>query len=235
MIEIFPRSHEHRVMKARHRIHEKIIAKLIGEREKGFDSLLMIHEERMSPGVGAPLKNWLHCDCVRLVLKGSMSHQDQIGNLYIQKTDSLVAISTGSGMLCQAYNASDHEEVHFIEIWLKSANQNAQFQFQSQTLDESSFKNRLEEIASGVKSDSAALKLFANAAIFFSELDENQSISYALPEQNHCWLQLIEGEVQINDDKMMHSGEAAAISKESNLSICSRASTKFLLIKLFPS
>ncbi len=230
MIRLYPNSESFRLSEVKHRIHEKVISKLIGNKEKGFNPLILIHEERMSPGIGFPLKNLPNSECVRIILKGAMAHQDVMGNRCIQNQESVVLISTNPKVLCQAYNASDREEVHFIEVWMHSLKDNLPYHFQTHHFDGKDFEDLFVEFASS--NENAPLRLNQNASINYSELNIGKSLNYKISSNQYIWLQVLEGLIHVNEDSTLHVGDAAAISQEESLSILGEKFSKILLIDL---
>jgi redox-sensitive bicupin YhaK (pirin superfamily) len=68
--------------------------------------------------------------------------------------------------------------------------------------------------------------------LFASILSEGEEVSYELAEDRHAWVQLISGSLDVNGEKL-NSGDGAAISKETTLTIKARGdNSEFLLFDL---
>src|SRR5687768_14425205 len=80
-----------------------------------FRSLRVLNEDRVRPGVGYPIHAHHDMEILSLVLSGSLAHQDDMGNGSILYPGHVQLMTAGTGITHSETNASDKEEVHFLQ------------------------------------------------------------------------------------------------------------------------
>jgi len=78
---------------------------------------------------------------------------------------------------------------------------------------------------------SKSIKINQDVHLFLGKLPANGTVSHSLAGQRHAWMQLIEGDLELNGEKLS-SGDGAAVDNETDLNLASKKGAHFLLFDL---
>ena len=84
-----------------------------------FGKLIVFNDDIVKAGKGFGAHPHENAEIISLVLKGKLKHEDSKGNKEILNEGELQRISAGSGVWHSEFNASNTEEVHFLQIWIE--------------------------------------------------------------------------------------------------------------------
>ena len=85
----------------------------------GFSVLRVINDDVVQPGRGFDTHGHKDMEIVSYVVKGALKHKDSAGNEYQVPEGDIQVMSAGRGIMHSEYNASDTEEVNFLQIWIR--------------------------------------------------------------------------------------------------------------------
>lgn len=198
-------------------------------RHVGFKSLLVLNEDRVSPGKGFGTHPHSDMEIISYVVSGALEHQDSLGTKAVMKAGDVQRISAGRGVRHSEYNASTVEPVHFLQIWLEPDTEGV-----TPNYAEKSFSaiepGSLQLIASkGGRLDS--LPIHQNADVYVAKLQEGRSIDHVFAPGRAGWVQVISGELLVNGEKL-GAGDGASISGVSQLRITASQDAHFLFFDL---
>ena len=75
------------------------------------------------------------------------------------------------------------------------------------------------------------MEIHQDADLLLGKLDAGQSVKHSLGKNRHAWLQVAEGEVELNGAKLS-GGDAVAVSAEDSLNITAIKPSQVLLFDL---
>jgi redox-sensitive bicupin YhaK (pirin superfamily) len=219
--------------------HTFSFARYYDPRHMSFRSLRVINEDRVAGGGGFGTHPHQDMEIITYVLSGALAHRDSIGagstsgNHGTINPGDVQKMSAGTGVAHSEANAAADAPVHFLQIWIEPSQRGLEPSYHQAHFSDESKRNTLLPIAAPEDwpDASGALPLFADAALFASRLEAEQSVSHKLQSGRAAWIQIIEGTVEVNGQQLQ-VGDGAAIENESEVSITAREDAHFLLFDL---
>jgi len=196
----------------------------------GFRALRVINEDRVQPGRGFPTHAHSDMEIISYVLEGALEHKDSMGNGSIIRPGDVQRMSAGTGVRHSEYNPSKSESVHFLQIWILPAERGSAPSYEQKQFSEADSHNRLRLIASPEGRD-GSVALHQDADLYLTRLDAGQEIAQPLRPHRHAWLQVADGTVLLNGDRLT-AGDGAAGTDESLLTIRAAQPAEVLLFDL---
>jgi redox-sensitive bicupin YhaK (pirin superfamily) len=192
----------------------------------GFRSLRVINEDRVKPDVGFGRHGHRDMEIVTLVMSGQLAHEDSMGNGSVIRRGDVQRMSAGTGVLHSEMNPSKDEPVHFFQIWILPENHGIAPGYEQKTFSDDERRNTLKLVAS-LDGREGSVTIHQDASLYSAIVDG--SLKHAFADGRHGWLQVADGEVEINGQKLS-AGDGAAISDEREVTIGGRG--EFLLFDL---
>jgi redox-sensitive bicupin YhaK (pirin superfamily) len=196
----------------------------------GFRSLRVINEDRVAPGRGFGAHGHRDMEILSYVLEGSLGHKDSMGHEQILGPNEIQKMSAGTGVVHSEFNASKTEPVHFLQIWIEPATNGTPSNYQQLAFSPEDKAGKWKLLAAPDGGEGVA-QINQDARLFVSELGNAEEMTYKLDPSRYAWLHLVKGQVTVNGTTL-HTGDAAAISKEDHLAIVSAAPSEILLFDL---
>ncbi len=196
----------------------------------GFRSLRVMNEDRVAPGQGFGMHGHRDMEIVTLVLSGALEHRDSLGNGEVLRPGELQRMTAGTGIRHSEFNPSETEPVHLYQIWITPEQRGLTPSYEQRAFDTSSSEGRWQLIASHDGRD-GSLTVNQDVSLWRAQLDAGRDLTYEPGPQRHAWLQVMTGQVELNELKLA-AGDGAAISDETKLLIRASASSELLLFDL---
>lgn len=198
-------------------------------RHTGFKSLLVLNEDRVSPGKGFGAHPHADMEIISYVVSGALEHQDSMGTRATMKAGDVQRISAGRGVRHSEYNASNVDPVHFLQIWIEPDTEGV-----TPNYSEKSFAGiepgSLQLIASaGGRLDS--IPIHQDADVYVAKVLEGWSLDHAFAPDRAGWVQVIAGELLANGERL-GPGDGASISDTKELRLTAAKDAHFLFFDL---
>jgi len=198
-------------------------------RHVGFRSLLVLNEDRVSPGKGFGRHPHADMEIISYVVSGALEHQDSMGTRAIMKAGDVQRISAGRGVRHSEYNASEVDPVHFLQIWIEPDTQGVTPEYAEKSFGEPS-GGALQLIASkGGRHDS--ISIHQDADVYVAKLALGQSLDHDFADGRAGWVQVIEGELTVNGETL-RPGDGASISHAARVRLAAKKPAHFLFFDL---
>lgn len=192
----------------------------------GFSALRVINDDWVAPGAGFDTHGHRDMEIITLVLAGAIVHKDSAGNEKILPAGEFQLMSAGSGVYHSEYNASQSEELRFLQIWIMPDKQGGAPGYQQKHF---ASKPGLTIIASPDGRD-GSLTLKQRAQLLRVSMAADDQLSYPLPGRK-VYLHLISGELQL-DNITMRPGDGLMVSGEAALQLTASQQSEALLFDL---
>lgn len=196
----------------------------------GFRSLRVMNEDRVAPGQGFGMHGHRDMEIVTLVLSGELEHRDNLGHGEVLRPGELQRMTAGTGIRHSEFNPSTTEPVHLYQIWITPEQRGLTPSYEQRAFDTSSCEGRWQLIASHDGRD-GSLTVNQDVSLWQAQLDAGRELTYELSPQRFGWLQVMTGQVELNELKL-EAGDGAAISDETKLLIRASAKSEMLLFDL---
>lgn len=196
----------------------------------GFRSLRVMNEDTVAPGQGFGTHPHSDMEIVTYVLEGALEHRDSMGNGEVLRPGEFQRMSAGTGITHSEFNPSPSEPVHLYQIWLFPERRGLEPSYEQQFFPAEERHNRLRLVASQ-HADEGSLLIQQDASIYLASLDAGESLQHRLPAGRHAWLQVLRGNVTLNDQPL-NTSDGAAISDETSLAIQAASDAEILLFDL---
>ena len=194
-----------------------------------FRALRVINEDRVAPEMGFSMHPHRDMEIITYVISGALRHRDSMGNTAVMRGGDVQRISAGTGIMHSEVNDSATEPVHLLQIWIVPDHKGAKPAYAEKSFTQAE-SGRLHLIASKLGRD-GSIPINQDADLFLGKLQTGQHTRRSLASSRHAWLQLIEGELDVNGTRLK-PGDAAAISKIDSLTISATKPSEFLLFDL---
>lgn len=193
----------------------------------GFRDLRVINEDTVQPGGGFPSHSHENMEILSFILKGNLSHKDSLGTTSTLYANHFQLMSAGSRVTHSEFNSSE-EVVHFLQIWIHPNVQNVSPHYQEAALPVKTHEWILIASPSG---EEKSLIIRQDVKIFAALIPQGEHIEKYLPASRYGWLQILAGELQLEEDQLK-AGDGVAFSPETQIKLLAMQETKILFFDL---
>lgn len=166
----------------------------------GFSALRVFNDDIVQAGRGFETHGHRDMEIISFVVSGALKHKDSTGNDYVIPAGDIQVMSAGKGIRHSEMNASDKEEVNFIQIWIEPNVTGVQPAYLQKSVSD---KNGLELLVSESGQD-GSLKINQDARISKLALSRGESFDLAVessPTLGAGYLHIVKGELTVNEVK----------------------------------
>lgn len=196
----------------------------------GFSDLRVINEDWVAAGGGFDTHPHRDMEIVTWVLEGALAHRDSLGNGSVIRPGDIQRMTAGTGILHSEYNASKTDPVHLLQIWILPERAGLTPGYEEKHFEPADLDGRLRLVASRDGRD-GAVTIHQDAELHIGRLRTGDTVSHALAEGRHAWVQVARGAVSVGD-VTLSQGDAVAVSQETELCIRADGDAEVLLFDL---
>lgn len=177
-----------------------------------FGALRVLNDDIVQPGAGFGRHPHDNMEIISIPLKGALLHKDSMDHEQVIRENEVQVMSAGTGLFHSEFNASQTDEVNFLQIWIYPHSRNAKPVYDQRFFDPEGAKNRWQEVVSGFEQRTAeALSIQQHARITRTFLEAGQEIIYKPQRTSYgSFLFNIYGEF-LYKDQMFFSRDAIGI------------------------
>lgn len=183
-----------------------------------FQSLRVINEDFIDPGKGFAAHSHHDMEIITYVLSGALEHKDSLGNKSTIRKGEVQLMRAGTGITHSEYNPLQDEAVHLLQIWIMPREKNLPPSYQQQYYTDTEKQDKLCPILNP-SGTNGAMQIKQDVALFAGVTTEaKEYINYTILDGHQVWIQVVSGDIQINNDKL-HAGDALSIITKQNIKI----------------
>ncbi|WP_241737045.1 pirin family protein [Anoxybacillus flavithermus] len=197
-----------------------------------FGPLRVFNDDIIAPQRGFGAHPHQEMEIVTVVLKGQLEHRDNLGNHRIISFGEVQRMTAGTGIVHSEMNPSATEEVNLLQLWFLPEARGLTPSYEQVSYDIQKMKNRLLPIVSKTQAGNEVAYIHQDITMYLSNLESNQHVTFQQQEGRRIYLFVIEGEITLNDETILHRRDAARITNTPILHITAKADSQFMLIDL---
>jgi redox-sensitive bicupin YhaK (pirin superfamily) len=210
--------------------HSFSFADYYDPKQMGFRPLRVVNEDRVQAGQGFGAHSHRDMEIISYVISGGLQHRDSMGNGSVIRPGDVQLMSAGRGVTHTEFNASQTEQVHFLQIWIVPNVTGGPPAYAEHNFSENERENQFRLVVSP-DGEGDSLRIKQDARLYAALLDPGKSISHALGKGRHAWLQVVKGTLEVNGQHLA-PGDGLAISDEPKLAVIAHSPSEALLFDL---
>ena len=195
----------------------------------GFSDLRVINEDQVIPGAGFGTHSHRDMEIISYVLEGELEHKDSMGTGSVIRPGDLQRMTAGTGVSHSEMNHSAENPVHFLQIWLIPEAKGLKPGYEQKHFDPAKQQDRWRLIGSRDGRD-GSVTIHQDVSLYNAKLNAGTELTYELAAERKAWLQVVRGEVQLNEEPLT-AGDGAAIAN-SSINLVASAGAEVLLFDL---
>jgi len=211
-------------------LHSFSFADYHDPRHMGFGPLRVINEDRLQP---------FRCFCTRAhrdmeiltyVLEGALAHRDSMGNGSVLRPGDVQRMSAGTGVTHSEYNGSEHDPVHFLQIWIEPDTRGLAPGYEEKHFDDRDKRGRLRLIASRDGRE-ASVRIHQDASVYAAIVDGEASLQFRQRAGRRTYVHMARGSAEV-DGEALEAGDALKIEGAADFAIAHGSGAELLLFDL---
>ncbi|MDL2191328.1 pirin family protein [Cobetia sp. LC6] len=191
----------------------------------GVSVLRVINDDHVAPGAGFDPHSHRDMEIISYVLSGNIEHRDSMGSRHTLGVGEVQLMSAGTGIEHSEYNASSHEPLRFLQIWITPQAKGLSPRYQQQPFAARDGLTLL--IAPSTQVTPGVLAINQDARMYRIGLqgDDEQRAALTLPldAKRRYYLHVIEGTTRLSGDDAqsvsLGAGDAVTLDQASRLAL----------------
>lgn len=197
----------------------------------GFGVIRVLNDDTVAGGEGFGKHPHDNMEIISIPLSGNLMHQDNMGTKAIIKAGDIQVMSAGTGVEHSEYNASETEEVKFLQIWLFPNKRNVQPRYQQISLNIEDRHNKLQQVLSPNKDDDGVW-IYQDAWFSMANLDKGFKTFYDLKKKgNGIYVFVLKGDVTV-DGQQLNTRDGLGFSDLERINIVADSEAELLLMEV---
>ena len=199
----------------------------------GFSDLLVINDDRVSPGRGVETHGQRDMEIFSYVLEGGLQHRDSMGTGSVIRPGDVQMMSAGSGVMHSEFNASREELVHFLQIWIVPDRKGVVPRYQQRHFTTDEKRGQLRLIISPDGAD-GSLSVYQDTRVYAGLFDGGERQVLQLPRNRYAYVHVATGSLEVNGHRL-DEGDGARLRDPGEIHLSGGRAAEVLLFDLRPN
>lgn len=195
----------------------------------GFRTLRVLNDDTIAGGGGFGLHPHRDMEILTYVLEGALEHQDSLGNGRVIRPGEFQYMAAGAGVRHSEVNHSPIAPVHLLQIWIMPDQKGVPPAYAEKSMAGAA-PGRLHLVASKTGRE-GSLAIHQDADLYLGRFAGGDAAELPLRPGRHAWVQVAEGEVELNGHALQ-AGDGAALSEEAAVRLRARVPAQALVFDL---
>lgn len=166
-----------------------------------FGLLRVINDDTVSPSMGFGTHPHENMEIISIPLKGSLRHEDSMGNKHIITAGEVQVMSAGSGITHSEYNNSESENVEFLQIWVLPKERDIKPRYDQMRFNKGERDNLFQLVVA--PDTTGAVSIHQNAWFSLADISPGTTLEYSKHvEGNGVYFLVLEGEGSVAGHKV---------------------------------
>ena len=200
-------------------------------RHMGFSALRVINDDTVDGGNGFGAHGHQNMEIISYITQGSIVHKDSMGNHFKIPAGDVQRMSAGTGIMHSEFNASDHADLKFLQIWIQPNQFNIKPSYEQATIQQ---KGPLTPLVTP-KGEGKALKIHADVSIYRLQLNQGEDIHLSCLSENgragKRYLHMVEGDL-ILENQLLTTGDGIGIEQTEDILVKAKSNAVALWFDL---
>ena len=196
----------------------------------GFGPLRVINEDRVRPSRGFDTHGHQDMEIISYVLSGALQHKDSMGNGSVIRPGDVQRMSAGTGVRHSEYNASDDEDVHFLQIWIMPDREGLEPSYEQihVTVDD---KRGAAKLIGSRDGRDGSVTIHQDVDLYATCLREGEQVTHSIAAGRQAWVQVARGSARVNDENVA-AGDGIAVPGGTTLVLAGTSDAELLVFDM---
>ncbi|MBA3582070.1 MAG: pirin family protein [Gammaproteobacteria bacterium] len=210
--------------------HSFSFANYYDPQHMGFRALRVINEDRIAGGGGFGEHPHNDMEIITYVTEGALEHRDTLGNSTAILAGDVQRMSAGTGIRHSEFNHFKDRSTRLLQIWILPERTGIAPGYEQKSFLDA-FKQQSFVLVASQDGRENSVSLHQDVNIYAGKFKQGQQHDITLLNHRHGWLQMIDGNLRINEHQLIR-GDGVAISEENMLRLEALSDAEFLFFDL---
>lgn len=187
----------------------------------GFSALRVINDDVVTPGAGFDTHGHRDMEIISFVLEGKIAHKDSEGNIQELPAGEFQLMSAGTGIYHSEYNASNTDNLRFLQIWIQPNSFGNKPGYQQKDFGK---EIGLTTIATPT-GENGTLHIKQDAKLHQLILEPNTELNLDIETGRSVYVHHVEGKVLV-DDVAIEGGDGAKVTNQAGVTFSNKRNHK---------
>lgn len=203
-------------------------AEYYNRQNMNFGVLRVLNDDLVKPNTGFDPHPHRDMEIISYVVKGQLTHGDNMGNQRTLSRGDVQYMSAGTGVIHSEHNRGN-DELRFLQLWIMPEAKSLKPAYGDYRFEDNQRFNKWLTIVSSKKGN-APITINQDVVISVAETEANKTLYYPLKQNRQAYLVLIEGKAVINHKSLNERDALEAI--EEDLHIQSLSPAHYLIVEM---
>lgn len=197
----------------------------------GFGPLRVINEDKVKASAGFPPHGHADMEIISYVVDGALEHKDSDGNSSVIRPGEVQKMSAGRGIRHSEYNASNEEDVHFLQIWIEPDKRGIPSSYQQKSFEELNNVSNDLTLLMSPDGQEGSISIQQQAWMYGAKVGAESDIEHTLGDDRIAWLHVVKGSLLVNGEEL-RAGDGASFAAGEAIHMTSGNNAEILLFDM---
>ncbi|WP_461632824.1 pirin family protein [Labilibaculum euxinus] len=197
-----------------------------------FGALRVLNDDVVKAGMGFGTHSHQNMEIISIPLKGALKHKDSAGHSELIKVNDVQVMTAGKGIMHSEYNASETEDVHFLQVWIIPEKEGLEPGYDQRSFPDVNENGELQLLVAPKSSQHNALKINQNAYVFRAKVTSGNTLEYTISgNANGVYVFVLNGELTV-DGEILRPRDGIGVDSVNSLEIMGIVNSEFLIFEV---
>jgi redox-sensitive bicupin YhaK (pirin superfamily) len=197
-----------------------------------FGALRVLNDDVVKAGMGFGTHPHQNMEIISIPLKGALKHKDSAGHSELINVNDVQVMTAGRGIMHSEYNASETEEVHFLQVWIIPEKEGLEPSYDQRTFPDLNKDGELQLLVAPKSSQQNSLKINQNAYVYRAKVTSGNTLEYRINgNANGVYVFVLNGELTV-DGEILRSRDGVGVNDVHSLEIKGIVDSDFLVFEI---